>query len=156
MKKILFLFFMTPFFGLAQLSYNDLQYLADHKSDKNIDYITKKGYTYRSEREIGDGSKNLYYEKGKLSSTLVVMRVGPKLNNLISYVPETEANYNAILNSVKDAKFQLSDSTVGKNDKCSIYTSTLYYSKFCEVKFSKDANTSYNITFYRSDVHLFD
>ena len=122
MKKLLILL-LAPFFGFAQLNLIDLKNMANQKADFSIDYIKQKGYSYRQERDIPDGTKQLYYEKGKLSRTLVVLKVGPNSNNLISYVPETATNYNEILNSVKKDNFQLMQASPLKaNIPVSLYT----------------------------------
>lgn len=154
MKKLIFLFVLSPILGIAQLSYEDLTYLANNKADNNIKYIQEKGYTYRQEREIGDGTKQLYYEKGKLSSTLVVMRVGRNSNVVLSYVPEDKINFESIQNKVKKAGYNLIKSTSSEKDSCNSYESKEYFTKLCEVKFSDKAEKSYNITFYRNNIDL--
>ena len=153
MKKLLILL-LAPFFGFAQLNLIDLKNMANQKADFSIDYIKQKGYSYRQERDIPDGTKQLYYEKGKLSRTLVVLKVGPNSNNLIVYVPETATNYNEILNSVKKDNFQLINTTSGEMDNCSEYQSKEYFTKLCEIQFPNQSEKSYNITFYRNGMDL--
>ena len=154
MKKILLFLLLFPCFGMAQLSYSDLKYLANNKSDLNIEYIKNKGYSYREERDIPDGTKQLYYEGGKLSKTLVVLKVGSNSNNLIVYVPETEANYREILDATKKDNYTFIETISGEIDTCNTYQSKEYFVKFCEIQFPNEPNKAYNITFYKRGIDL--
>lgn len=154
MKTMFFLLLLFPCMGIAQLNYEDLKFLADNKADKNMDYIKNKGYTLKSSRDIDDGTKMMYYEKSKLSKTLIALRIGPKNSNILSYVPEDKTNFDEIFNSVKKSNFKKTDFTSTDKDSCYKYESADYFSKFCEVKFSNTNETSYNITFYRNDTDL--
>ena len=73
--------------------HNDLSFLADNKIDKNIEYIQNKGYTFRQERTTSDGTKQVYYEKGKLTNTMIVMRILNNSSVVISYIPEDKNNF---------------------------------------------------------------
>ncbi len=137
---------------LAQLNYKDLAFLANNKIDKNTEYIKGKGYTFRQEKTTGDGTKQVYYEKGKLSRTMVVMRVLNNLNVVISYVPENKNNFENIQNEINKTGFNLLDSTSSDRDTCSSYQSKDYFIKLCEVQFPGSSEKSHNITFYRKDV----
>ena len=154
MKKFIYIMLFFPFMGVAQLNYEDLIFLANNKANNNITYIQKKGFTFRQDREIGDGTKQLYYEKGKLNKTMLVLRVGENSNVVISYVPEDKNNFESIQNKIKKAGYDLIKTTSGENDKCNSYESKEYFSKFCEVQFSGNPSTSYNITFYKNDIDL--
>jgi hypothetical protein len=156
MKNMFFLLLLFPCMGIAQLNYEDLKFLADNKADKNIEYIKNKGYILKSSRDIDDGTKMMYYEKSKLSKTLIALRIGSRLSNILSYVPENKTNFDDILNIVKKSNFKKIDSNSTDKDSCYKYESSEYFSKFCEVKFSNSNEISYNITFYRNDVDLLD
>jgi hypothetical protein len=137
---------------MAQLNYKDLTFLANNKVDKNIEYIKQKGYVFRQERTTGDGTKQVYYEKGKLSRTMVVMRILNNLSVVISYVPEDQNNFESIQNEINKTGFNLIDSTSSDKDSCSSYQSKEYFTKFCEVQFPGSTEKSHNITFYRRDI----
>ena len=91
MKKILFLFLILPSLGFSQSNLNELKFLADNKNDVNLQFIKKKGFVYREEKDIGDGTKKLIYEKNDFSNSLIVMRVDKKGENLITYVPAAQS-----------------------------------------------------------------
>lgn len=152
MKNFILLFLLSPLFCIAQLNYKDLTFLAANKIDKNVEYIQSKGYSLREERTTGDGTKQVYYEKGKLSRTMVVMRVLNNQNTVLSYVPENMSNFESIRNDINKAEFQFLESTHSERDDCSSYQSKDYFAKLCEIKFQGSTETSYNITFYRKDV----
>lgn len=149
MKNFIILLLLSPLFCIAQLTYNDLTFLANNKIDKNLDFIQSKGYAFREERTTGDGTKQIYYEKGKLSRSMIVMRVLDNQNIVLSYIPENRSNFESIQNEINKTGFQFLESTHSDRDKCSSYQSKDYFAKLCAVKFSESAETSYNITFYR-------
>lgn len=152
MKNFIILFLVFPLFCMAQLTYNDLTFLANNKINKNIEHIQNKGYTFREERTTGDGTKQVYYEKGKLSRTMVVMRVLDNQSVVLSYVPENMSNFESIRNEINKTGFQFLESTHSDKDDCSSYQSKEYFAKLCEVKFPGSTDTSYNITFYSKNV----
>lgn len=152
MKNLIFILLLSPLLCTAQLNYKDLTFLANNKIDKNIEYIQNKGYTFRQEKTTGDGTKQVYYEKGKLSRTMVVMRVLNSLSVVISYVPEDNNNFESIQNEINKTKFNMTGSTSSDRDTCSSYQSEEYFAKLCEVKFPGSSETSHNITFYRKDL----
>ena len=84
MKKLTSLFLLLPILGMAQLNFTDLTFLANNKFDKNVEYLQSKGYSFRQERPTEDGSKQVYYEKGKMNRTMFVMRVGRNSNVILS------------------------------------------------------------------------
>ena len=153
MKNLLLFLLLSPFWCIAQLNYKDLSFLASNKIDKNIEYIKNKGYTFRQERTTGDGTKQVYYEKGKLSRTMVVMRILDNQSVVISYVPEDKNNFENIQNEIHTTGLNLEGSTSSDKDVCSSYQSKEYFAKLCVVKFPGASETSYNITFYRKDIH---
>ncbi|MCS4301380.1 MULTISPECIES: hypothetical protein [Chryseobacterium] len=152
MKNLIFLFLLSPLACMAQLNYKDLTFLANNKIDKNIKYIQNKGYTFRQEKVTGDGTKQVYYEKGKLSQTMVVMRILNNLSVVVSYVPENKNNFENIQNEVNKTGFNLIDSTSSDRDSCTSYQSKEYFTKLCEVQFPGSSEKSHNITFYRNDI----
>ena len=156
MKRLAGLFLLLPLFGLAQLNITDLTFLANNKFDKNVEYLQTKGYHFREERSIADGSKQMYYEKGKLNRTMLVMRVGTNSNVVLSYVPEDKNNFTTLKTALDKKDFKLSDSSSSEKDQCSSYKSKEYFAKLCEVQFPNVAEKSYNITFYRNGISLND
>lgn len=156
MKKLLLLLILVPTFGLAQLNYKDLSFLANNKIDKNIEYIKNQGYTFRQEKTASDGTKQVYYEKGKLNSTMVVMRILSNSNVVISYVPEDKKNFVSIKKEILNKKYTLINSTSTNRDKCTKFQSKEYFSKLCEIIFPNESNVAYNITFYKNNVDLKD
>ena len=139
---------------MAQLNFTDLTFLANNKFDKNVEYLQSKGYSFRQERPTEDGSKQVYYEKGKMNRTMFVMRVGRNSNVILSYVPEDKSNFTALKNDLDKKGFKLSDSTSSDKDQCSSYKSKEYFAKLCEVQFPNVAEKSYNVTFYRNGIDL--
>ncbi len=154
MKKLTSLFLLLPILGMAQLNFTDLTFLANNKFDKNVEYLQSKGYSFRQERPTEDGSKQVYYEKGKMNRTMFVMRVGRNSNVILSYVPEDKSNFTALKNDLDKKGFKLSDSTSSDKDQCSSYKSKEYFAKLCEVQFPNVAEKSYNVTFYRNGIDL--
>lgn len=154
MKNLIILFLLSPLVCLAQLGYKDLTFLAHNKVDKNIEYIQHKGYVFRQEKTTGDGTKQVYYEKGKLSRTMIIMRILNNQSVVISYVPEDKNNFENIQNEINKTGFNLIDSTSSERDSCFSYQSKEYFTKLCEVQFPGSSEKSYNITFYRKDASL--
>ncbi|WP_312922165.1 hypothetical protein [Empedobacter brevis] len=142
MKKLLLL--LLPAFSFAQITYQDIKYIADNQSKTSIDYIKSKGFTFESS-EVKGNDTTIHFNNKQLKTFLTFSFI-PNKENIIILIFDNKKDVYNLTNTIEKIGYKYIDSSY--NDGiCNKYESTDYSFQECETKFENEL--MYEIIFYK-------
>jgi hypothetical protein len=141
MKKIILSLLLIPTLGFAQLTYQDLKYLADNTPNKSIEYIKQKGYVLErsknSENHSAIAFQKLNKYKNDIDSFVNLIFINDK-KNFVGYITFLKITSDNIVKTIEKLGYTLSGSKYNNNEICNLYESTNYVFEICEKNYSED------------------